>query len=61
MGSVVSSLGDWVNSTAPCVLIISGPAASAGNGVLSTVMLQKRTADWLRGRVFSEGLQKGFS
>lgn len=59
MGSVVSSLGDWFNTIALCVLIMSGHAASAGNGVLSTVMLQKRTTDRLRGRVFSEGLLVG--
>jgi MFS family permease len=36
-----------------CVFVVAGHAASAGNWVLSTVMLQKRTADRLRGRVFS--------
>lgn len=36
-----------------CVFVVAGHAASAGNWVLSTVMLQKRTADRYRGRVFS--------
>jgi predicted MFS family arabinose efflux permease len=36
-----------------CVFVVVGHAASAGNWVLSTVMLQKRTADRYRGRVFS--------
>jgi hypothetical protein len=34
-------------------LVVSAHAASGGNWVLSTVMLQKRTADRYRGRVFS--------
>lgn len=36
-----------------CTLIVLGHAASGGNWVLSTVMLQKRTEDRYRGRVFS--------
>lgn len=36
-----------------CALVIAAHAASGGNWVLSTVMLQKRTADQYRGRVFS--------
>jgi len=36
-----------------CVVVIAGHAASAANWVLSTVMLQKRTEDTYRGRVFS--------
>jgi MFS family permease len=38
---------------AVCVLVGVGHAASGGNWVLSTVILQKRTADRYRGRVFS--------
>jgi len=38
---------------AVCVLVVVGHAASGGNWVLSTVILQKRTADRYRGRVFS--------
>ena len=46
-GSVVSLFGDWFNTIALYVialyvLIMSGPAASAASGVLSTVMPQKR-------------------
>jgi len=36
-----------------CVLVVAGHAASGGNWVLTTVILQKRTADRYRGRVFS--------
>ncbi len=36
-----------------CGLVVVGHAASAGNWVLSTVILQKRTEDRYRGRVFS--------
>lgn len=36
-----------------CVLVVIGHAASAANWVLSTVMLQKRTEDRFRGRIFS--------
>lgn len=36
-----------------CVLVVIGHAASAANWVLSTVMLQKRTEDRYRGRIFS--------
>jgi MFS family permease len=36
-----------------CALVVAGHAASGGNWVLSTVMLQKRTEDRYRGRVFS--------
>ena len=36
-----------------CLLVVLGHAASGGNWVLSTVILQKRTADRYRGRVFS--------
>ncbi len=36
-----------------CVLVVLGHAASGGNWVLSTVILQKRTVDRYRGRVFS--------
>lgn len=36
-----------------CLLVAAGHAASGGNWVLSTVILQKRTADRYRGRVFS--------
>ncbi|PEN13566.1 MFS transporter [Longibacter salinarum] len=39
--------------TAVCVLVVIAHAASASNWVLSTVMLQKRTEDRFRGRVFS--------
>lgn len=39
--------------TLTCALVVAGHAASGGNWVLSTVMLQKRTADRYRGRVFS--------
>jgi MFS family permease len=38
---------------AVCVLVVAGHAASGGNWVLSTVVLQKRTEDRYRGRVFS--------
>jgi MFS family permease len=38
---------------AVCVLVVVGHAASGGNWVLSTVVLQKRTEDRYRGRVFS--------
>ncbi|MFP4227748.1 MAG: MFS transporter [Salinivenus sp.] len=47
----------WTSTTAGiaalCVFVVAGHAASAGNWVLSTVMLQKRTVDRYRGRVFS--------
>ncbi|MFO8098026.1 MAG: MFS transporter [Salinibacter sp.] len=47
----------WTSTTAGiaalCVFVVVGHAASAGNWVLSTVMLQKRTVDRYRGRVFS--------
>jgi MFS family permease len=36
-----------------CALVVAGHAASGGNWVLSTVMLQKRTDDRYRGRIFS--------
>ena len=36
-----------------CGLVVVGHAASGGSWVLSTVILQKRTADRYRGRVFS--------
>ena len=36
-----------------CMLVVLGHAASGGNWVLSTVILQKRTEDRYRGRVFS--------
>ncbi len=36
-----------------CLLVGAGHAASGGNWVLSTVILQKRTTDRYRGRVFS--------
>jgi len=36
-----------------CLLVVLGHAASGGNWVLSTVILQKRTEDRYRGRVFS--------
>ena len=36
-----------------CALVVVGHAASGGNWVLATVILQKRTADRYRGRVFS--------
>lgn len=36
-----------------CTLVVVGHAASGGNWVLSTVILQKRTVDRYRGRVFS--------
>jgi MFS family permease len=36
-----------------CGLVVAGHAASAGNWVLSTVILQKRTEDRYRGRIFS--------
>lgn len=38
---------------AVCALVVVGHAASGGNWVLSTVVLQKRTEDQYRGRVFS--------
>ena len=38
---------------AVCALVVMGHAASGGNWVLSTVILQKRTDDRYRGRVFS--------
>jgi MFS family permease len=38
---------------AVCALVAMGHAASGGNWVLSTVILQKRTDDRYRGRVFS--------
>jgi len=38
---------------AVCTLVVIAHAASASNWVLSTVMLQKRTEDRFRGRVFS--------
>jgi MFS family permease len=38
---------------AVCALVVMGHAASGGNWVLSTVILQKRTEDRYRGRVFS--------
>ena len=36
-----------------CTPVVLGHAASGGNGVFSTVPLQKRTVDHYRGRVFS--------
>jgi MFS family permease len=36
-----------------CALVVMGHAASGGNWVLTTVILQKRTEDRYRGRVFS--------
>jgi Major Facilitator Superfamily. len=36
-----------------CTLVVLGHAASGGNWILSTVILQKRTVDRYRGRVFS--------
>jgi hypothetical protein len=36
-----------------CALVVLGHAASGGNWVLSTVILQKRTVDRYRGRVFA--------
>lgn len=36
-----------------CALVVVGHAASGGNWVLSTVILQKRTEDRYRGRVFA--------
>ena len=36
-----------------CAVVVAAHAASGGNWVLSTVMLQKRTEDRYRGRVFS--------
>lgn len=54
--AVVGTL-PWTSTPAAiariCVFVVVGHAASAGNWVLSTVMLQKRTADRYRGRVFS--------
>jgi hypothetical protein len=38
---------------AVCTLVVLAHAASGGNWVLSTVILQKRTEDRYRGRVFS--------
>jgi len=53
----VVGLLPWASTPAAiallCVFVVGGHAASAGNWVLSTVMLQKRTADRYRGRVFS--------
>jgi MFS family permease len=47
----------WSPATASiaglCALVIVAHAASGGNWVLSTVMLQKRTVDRYRGRIFS--------
>jgi MFS family permease len=47
----------WSPSTlgvaAVCALVVIAHAASASNWVISTVMLQKRTEDRYRGRVFS--------
>lgn len=43
----------WPLIALVCVLVVVGHAASGGNWVLSTVILQKRTADRYRGRVFS--------
>ena len=47
----------WMASTTGvvliCAIVVMGHAASGGNWVLSSVILQKRTADAYRGRVFS--------
>jgi MFS family permease len=47
----------WTPTTAGvalvCTIVVLGHAASGGNWVLSSVILQKRTADAYRGRVFS--------
>lgn len=47
----------WSSSTAivtlTCALVVIAHAASGGNWVLSSTMLQKRTEDRYRGRVFS--------
>jgi MFS family permease len=51
------ALVPWSSSlpiiVAVCTLVVLGHAASGGNWVLSTVILQKRTEDRYRGRVFS--------
>lgn len=43
----------WPLIVLVCAFVVVGHAASGGNWVLSTVILQKRTADRYRGRVFS--------
>jgi len=54
---VAVGLVPWNSSTLSialiCAFVVIGHAASGGSWVLSTVMLQKRTADQYRGRVFS--------
>ena len=55
-GYVAVSLAPWLSAAASiallCVLILAAHAASGANWVLATVMLQKRTEDHFRGRVF---------
>jgi MFS family permease len=43
----------WSAIALLCAVVVAAHAASGGNWVLSTVMLQKRTEDRFRGRVFS--------
>ena len=45
--------GTTLGITAICAVVVIAHAASGGNWVLSSVMLQKRTDDRYRGRVFS--------
>jgi len=53
----IAGLLPWSETTGAiallCVFIVAGHAASGGNWVLASVMLQKRTEDRYRGRVFS--------
>jgi MFS family permease len=55
-GYVAVSLAPWLSTAASiallCVLVLAAHAASGANWVLATVMLQKRTEDRFRGRVF---------
>jgi hypothetical protein len=55
-GYVAASYAPWLQTTASvavlCVLIMAAHAASGANWVLATVLLQKRTPDRFRGRVF---------
>ena len=54
---VAVGLAPWSTTTAGialiCAIVVTAHAASGGNWVLSSVMLQKRTADTYRGRVFA--------
>ncbi len=51
--SVLPWSSDVLTVTAICAVVVAAHAASGGNWVLSSTMLQKRTEDRYRGRVFS--------